>query len=177
MDIEIDETLAEAYALSGDYEQLGLLADGLLSRLEAAGADPRRHGPDPAQGGERAARGQAAAAGQLAAAADIAMRLQRRRAGGRIDAVAARHALVGGELELAADLASRSLAAAQEAGLDGWAAEVALESLDVIGRRERAREPECGTRRISSGPSRSPVSAHLACGGSRLCTSSPRSRC
>ncbi|HUD77645.1 MAG TPA: AAA family ATPase [Streptosporangiaceae bacterium] len=140
MDIEIDETLAEAYALSGDYEQLGLLADGLLSRLEAAGADPRRHALIRLRAASARPEDNAAAAGQLAAAADIAMRLQDAELSGRIDAVAARHALVGGELELAADLAARSLAAAEEAGLDGWAAEVALESLDVIGRRERARD-------------------------------------
>ncbi len=42
LDIEIDEALAEAFALSGDYEQRGVLADDLLTRLAAAGADPRR---------------------------------------------------------------------------------------------------------------------------------------
>ena len=52
----------------------------------------------------------------------------------------ARYALVAGELDEAEDLAHRSLAAAEAAGLRGWAAEVAVESLDVIGRRERMRD-------------------------------------
>ena len=53
--IEIDEVLAEAFALSGDYEQLGLLAEDLLVRLENAGTDPRAR---PWSGSGRPAPGQ-----------------------------------------------------------------------------------------------------------------------
>jgi DNA-binding CsgD family transcriptional regulator len=141
LDIEIDEALAKAYALSGNLEQLTLLADDLIARLEAAGADPRRRAMIRIMGAStRPEDNPDAAARQLAAAGDIALQLQDTELGSRIDAVAARYALATGELEVAGKLARRSLAAAESAGLSGWAAEVALESLDVIGRRERIRD-------------------------------------
>ena len=141
LDIEIDESLAEAFALSGDYEHLSLLADDLVARLEEAGADPRRLALIRLRAASaRPEDNGAAAAGHLAAAADIALRVRDAELGARTDAVAARHALVTGDPDVAEHLARRSLAAAQAAGLDGWAAEVALESLDVIGRRERMRD-------------------------------------
>jgi DNA-binding CsgD family transcriptional regulator len=140
LDIEIDEALAEAFALSGDYEQLGLLADDLLTRLAAAGADPRRQALLRIRAAStRPEDNSEAAATHLAAASDIAARLHDAELASRIDSVAARYSLVTGELDLAEKLATRALAAAAEAALEGWAAEVALESLDVLGRRERTR--------------------------------------
>src|SRR5262249_26042537 len=83
---------------------------------------------------------QAAAAAHLDEARAIATQLHDAELASRVDAVAARHALVTGDLDRAQELAVRSLAAAERAGLTGWATEVALQSLDVIGRRERTRD-------------------------------------
>lgn len=141
LDIEIDEALAEAFALSGDFEQLTLLADDLIARLAAAGADPRRQALIRIMAAStRPEDNQAAAARHLDEARAIANRLHDTELASRVDAVAARYALVTGDLDRAKELASRSLAAAEAAGLTGWAAEVALQSLDVIGRRERTRD-------------------------------------
>ena len=146
LDIEVDEALAEALALSGDYQQLGLLAEDLIARLQAVGSDPRR----PAMVRIRAASTRPednldGAAAHLSAARSIARPLNDRELASRIDAVGARYALVAGELDDAEVLAQQSLASAEAAGLTGtpnvgWAAEVAVESLDVIGRRERVRD-------------------------------------
>jgi DNA-binding CsgD family transcriptional regulator len=141
LDIEIDEALAEALALSGDYEQLTLLADDLIARLAAAGADPRRQALIRIMAAStRPEDNQAAAAAHLDEARAIANQLHDAELASRVDAVAARYALVSGDLNRAEELASRSLAAAESAGLTGWAVEVALQSLDVIGRRERTRD-------------------------------------
>ena len=77
LDIEIDEALAEAFALSGDDEHLSLLADDLVARLEEAGADPRRLAlirlrAASARPEDNYGRGR----GHLAAAADIALRVR-----------------------------------------------------------------------------------------------------
>jgi len=139
--IEIDEALAEAFALSGDIEQLGLLADDLIARLAAAGADPRRQALIRIMAAStRPEDNQAAAATHLDEARAIATQLHDAELASRVDAVAARHALVTGDLDRANELAVGSLGAAEETGLTGWAAEVALQSLDVIGRRERSRD-------------------------------------
>ncbi|HXB50332.1 MAG TPA: AAA family ATPase [Streptosporangiaceae bacterium] len=141
LDIEIAEALVEALALSGDVEQLGLLADDLIGRLDATGAEPRRQALIRIRvASTRPEDNQAAAAQQLARASATAAELHDAELASRVDAVAARYALATGELDQARELAARSLAAAQDASLVGWAAEVAIESLDVIGRRERARD-------------------------------------
>jgi len=141
LDIEIAEALVEALALSGDVEQLGLLADDLIGRLEAAGAEPRRQALIRIRvASTRPEDNQVAAAEQLAQASATAAELQDAELASRVDAVAARYALATGELDQARQLAARSLAAAQATGPAGWAAEVVIESLDVIGRRERARD-------------------------------------
>jgi DNA-binding CsgD family transcriptional regulator/tetratricopeptide (TPR) repeat protein len=141
VDLEIDEVLTEALALSGDYDQLVPVAENVIARLAGAGADPRRQAlimlrvastrPEDHLG---------ASIAQLSAAEDIAGKLHDVELASRIDAVSARCALAGGELDRAEELARRSLASAERAGLSGWAAEVALNSLDVIGRRERMRD-------------------------------------
>jgi len=141
LDIEVAEALVEALALSGEVEQLGLLADDLIERLEAAGAEPRRQALIRIRvASTRPEDNQVAAAEQLARASAIAAELRDAELASRVDAVAARYALATGELDQAQDLAARSLAAAQDAWPVGWAAEVAIESLDVMGRRERARD-------------------------------------
>jgi DNA-binding CsgD family transcriptional regulator len=142
LDIEVDEALAEALAQSGDYQQLGLLAEDLVGRLDAIGSDPRRRQAliRIRAASTRPEDNPDGAAGHLSAANALAGRLDDAELASRVDAVGARHALVGGDLDDADQLAHRSLASAEAAGLTGWAAEVAVESLDVIGRRERVRD-------------------------------------
>jgi DNA-binding CsgD family transcriptional regulator len=141
LDIEVDEALAEALAQSGDYQQLGLLAEDLISRLDASGSDPRRQALVRIRAAStRPEDNPDGAAAHLSAASAIASRLDDPEVASRIDAVGARYALVAGELDQAEDLARRSLDSAEAAGLTGWAAEVAVESLDVLGRRERVRD-------------------------------------
>jgi DNA-binding CsgD family transcriptional regulator len=139
--ITVDEALAETLELAGDRERLAPLADQLIEALEQAGADPRRQ----ALIRIRAARVEAesnpvAAADQLAVARSIANNLDDTVLASRVDAAAARCALVSTDLDRAERLARRSLAAAERAGLSGWAADVAFESLEVLGRRERMRD-------------------------------------
>jgi DNA-binding CsgD family transcriptional regulator len=141
LDTEIAEALIEALALSGEVEQLGLLADDLIGRLAAAADDPRRQALIRIRvASTRPEDNRVAAAQHLARASAIISGLHDAELTSRLDAVGARYALVTGELEQAAELAGRSLAAAEEAGQASWAAEVAIESLDVIGRRERIRD-------------------------------------
>jgi DNA-binding CsgD family transcriptional regulator len=142
LDIEVDEALAEALALSGDYQQLGRLAEDLIARLDSISSDPRRR---QALIRIRAASARPednadSAAAHLLAASALVRRLDDPELASRVDAAGARYALVAGQLEEAGRLAHHSLASAEAAGLSGWAAEVAVESLDVIGRRERVRD-------------------------------------
>jgi DNA-binding CsgD family transcriptional regulator len=140
LDIKIAEALVEALALSGDVDELGLLADDLIGRLDATGAEPRRQALIRIRvASTRPEDNQVAAAQELARASATAAKLRDVELASRVDSVAARYALATGELDRARELAARSLAAAQDAGPVGWAAEVAIESLEVIGRRERAR--------------------------------------
>jgi DNA-binding CsgD family transcriptional regulator len=139
--LEVDEAMAEALSLAGAYEELAPLAADLLARLAAAGVDPRRQALVRLRtAATRPEDHPEEAAAHLSAAAAIAAAVSDAELASRIDAVAARTALAAGELDRADVLAHRSLAAAQDAGTAGWAAEVALESLEVIGRRERARD-------------------------------------
>jgi DNA-binding CsgD family transcriptional regulator len=139
--VAIDESMVEALELAGDRSRLVPLAAKLIRKLEAAGADPRR----AAMVRIRAARAEAehdpqAFAAHLAAARGIADRLHDPALSSRIDAAAAKCALVSRDFDQAELLAKQSLATAEDAGLDGWAADVAFEALEVIGCRERARD-------------------------------------
>lgn len=141
LEIAVGEALAEALELAGDVDQLAPLAEQLITTLESAGADPRRQ----ALIRIRTARAESeedprAAAAQLTAARTIADTLADPALTSRIDAAAARCALDSSDLDRAEELAQRSLATAEQAGLRGWAADVAFESLEVIGRRERVRD-------------------------------------
>jgi DNA-binding CsgD family transcriptional regulator len=139
--IEIDEVLASALAISGDYGQLARLAEDLIGRLAAAGADPRREALIRLLAAStRPEDNLSAAAEHLAAAAAVADHLDDIELASRIEAVAAHRALATGDLDQAEELARRALAAADQAGLSGWAADVGLESLTVLGRRERTRD-------------------------------------
>jgi DNA-binding CsgD family transcriptional regulator len=147
--IAVGEALAEALELAGDRCELAPLAGELIGKLDAAGADPRRE----ALVRIRVARAEAEhdperAAEHIVVARAIADSLADEALGSRIDAAAARCALVSRDLDRADELARQSLATAQEALardsqqelLGGWAGDVAFDSLEVIGRRERARD-------------------------------------
>jgi len=139
--MEVDEALVQALAQAGDYGALAPLAEGLIARLDASGADPRRQ----AMVRIRIARTRcedhcAATIAHLNAAREIAERLHDMELMSRVDAAAALCQIDSGCPDRAEGLARRALASAEAAGLDGWAAEVAVESLEVIGRRERLRD-------------------------------------
>ena len=149
--IAIDEALAEAYELAGDPCKLAPLAAELIRKLSTAGADPRRE----ALARIRTARAEAdhdpdAAARHISAARAIAGNLADEALASRVDAAAARCALVSRDLDGAEKLASRSLTTAeraisadgQTACLTGWPGDVAFDALEVIGRRERVRDVE-----------------------------------
>jgi len=139
--IEIDEVLAETLALAGDYAQLAPVADDLITRLKASGANPRREALVRLRVASTRPEDHLAETGaQLAAADAIASRLHDVELTSRLDLAAARRALAEGDMDEAAGLAHRSLATAEKAGLSGWATEVALGSLEVLGRRERVRD-------------------------------------
>ena len=145
--IEVDEVMLEAFAQAGDSWQIAPLADDLIARLRRAGADPRRQVLVRLKAAStRPEDTPAVAATHLAAAATIAGELRDTELASRIDAVAARNALAAGELDKAEQLGNRALATAESAGLGGWAAEVALESLEVIGRGERSRDLEAASQ-------------------------------
>jgi DNA-binding CsgD family transcriptional regulator len=135
---DIDEALAEALALAGDYGQLDQLLTDLLARLDVAGADRERAAFILLRAASSLPMDHCqTAAERIAMAGDLASDLSNPELSSRIDAISARTALVFGDLDRASRLARRSLAAAEEAGLTGWAAEVAVVSLTVIGHRLR----------------------------------------
>lgn len=138
---DIEEARVKALSWTGDVARLGPVAQEAVDMLNAAGAAPGRQ----AQLLLTAARAESeadpvAAAGHLAAARGIADRLGHDVESACTDAVAARCALDVGEPDCAEDLARRALARAEAAGLDGWAADVAFDALEVLGRRERVRD-------------------------------------
>ncbi len=141
--IAIDESLAEALELAGDHERLAPLAARLIEALNAAGADPRREALIRIRTARAEAESNPAeAAEHLAAARSIADSLVDVPLASRVDAAAARYALVSSDLDRAEQLANRALDSAELAGLEGWGARVAFDALEVLGRRERMRDLE-----------------------------------
>jgi DNA-binding CsgD family transcriptional regulator len=138
---DVDESLIKALALTGDNARLAPVVQEAVARLEASGDEPRRQARILLMTASTESEGDpAAAAAHLGAARAIADRLGNPITLSWADAVAARRAMDAGDLNGAEQLARRSLASAEAAGLEGWAAEVAFESLEVIGRRERLRD-------------------------------------
>ncbi len=138
---DIDEALVKALALTGDFQRLAPIVEEAVGRLEAARTEPRRRARLLLMAAHtESERDPAVAAAHLAAARAIADRLGNPVTSTWVDAVAARCAIDTGDLNGAEELARRSLASAEAAGLAGWAADVAFESLEVIGRRERTRD-------------------------------------
>jgi DNA-binding CsgD family transcriptional regulator/tetratricopeptide (TPR) repeat protein len=139
--LDVDEALVQALAAAGDYQQLAPLAESLIARLDATGADPRRHALVRITSARTRSEDHCAtSAAHLAAARQVAENLHDDELVGRVHAAAALCALDSGDLDQAEELARRSLAIADAAGSASWAAEVAFESLQVIGRRERIRD-------------------------------------
>ena len=139
--LDVDEALVQALAATGDYQQLAPLAEALIARLDATGADPRRQAlVRITTARTRCEDHFAISVAHLAAAREVAERLHDGELSGRVDSAAALCALDAGDLDQAEELARQSLAIADAAGSAGWAAEVAVESLQVIGRRERIRD-------------------------------------
>ena len=147
--LKVDELRLAAFALTGASDQ-GQLADQagcLLERLVAAGADPRRRGMvHLAAAGIRRGDDPAEAPGHLAAARAIAAALTDEELSARADAIEAHNALAVCEAGTAETLARKALAVAESAGLTGWAAEVGLLALEVIGRLERFRDLDASRR-------------------------------
>jgi DNA-binding CsgD family transcriptional regulator len=144
--IEIDQQLAEALALAGDFEALVTVTEELIARLGASEENLRRQ----ALARLRVAMTRPAdypdiVAAHLDAADRIARKLDDDQLAVQVDATAARFALAVGELEHAEELASRSLTRAEQTGLHE-ATEVALISLEVLGRRERMRDMDAAAK-------------------------------
>ena len=134
--VDIDNAIVRAIELTGDTIQLIPAADRLIAGLARIGADQMWK----AHVHIRMARAfsedrPGTAAEHLAMARAIADSVQDPALSARLDAVAARCALDAQQPDTALELASRSLAAAEAAGLRSWAGETAYEALDTIGRR------------------------------------------
>lgn len=141
--IEIDDALVQALALAGDHTKLAPVASDLIARLASAGVDPRREALIRIRTARTMSEDSPAdAVEHLAAARAIAADLGDPALASQVDATAAHCAVDAGDLAKAGELAHRSLAQAEAAGLEGWAADVAFDALQVIGRTERARDME-----------------------------------
>jgi DNA-binding CsgD family transcriptional regulator len=141
--IEIDDALVQALAFAGDHTKLAPVASDLIARLASAGVDPRREALIRIRTARTMSEDSPAdAVEHLAAARAIAADLGDPALASRVDATAAHCAVDAGDMAKAGELAHRSLAQAEAAGLEGWAADVAFDALQVIGRTERARDME-----------------------------------
>jgi hypothetical protein len=133
--VDIDNAIARAFELTGDTVRLIPAADRLIAGLDRIGADQLWK----AHVHIRMARAYTEVhpgrtSQHLAMARTIADSVQDQALTARLDAVAARCALDADRPEAAIELASRSLAPAEAAGLRGWAGETAFEALETIGR-------------------------------------------
>jgi DNA-binding CsgD family transcriptional regulator len=138
--IDIAEQLAEALAMAGDFEALVLVTEELIARLDGSQEDLRRQAHAQLRVAmTRPADNPDIIAAHLHSADVIARKLDDDQLATQVEATAARFALATGELDHAEELARRSLAWAEKAGLNG-STEVALISLEVLGRRERLRD-------------------------------------
>lgn len=138
--VDIDNAMVRAIELTGDTIQLIPAADRLIAGLDRIGADQMWK----AHVHVRMARAfsedrPGTAAEHLAMARAIADSVQDTALSARLDAVAARCALDAQRPDAAVELASRSLAAAEAAGLHGWAGETAYEALETIARLAQLR--------------------------------------
>ncbi len=134
--VDVDNAIARAFELTGDTIRLAAAADRLIAGLDRIDADQLWK----AHVHIRMARAfsevhPGRTAHHLTMARAIADAVQDRALTARLDAVAARCALDSDRPDAAIELATRSLAAAESAGLRGWAGETGFEALETIGRR------------------------------------------
>jgi hypothetical protein len=137
----IDEALITALGLAGNDRELGPVAARLKASVGRAGSDRRRRALTMIMT-SRASRpdNPTAALSDLPLARSIAEQLGDHELASQADVIAARCALDIGHHDHAEKLAGRALVAAEQEGLTGWAAEAAVEALQVIGRRHRLRD-------------------------------------
>jgi DNA-binding CsgD family transcriptional regulator len=134
----IEDALAEALGLAGDYEELDQLIAGLMDGLDVAGADRERAAFILIRAASALPQDHwETAAARITRATELARGLDNPELAGRVGAISARTALVSGDIDGAGQLAREALAAAEEAGLTGWAAEVGVAALGVIGHTHR----------------------------------------
>jgi DNA-binding CsgD family transcriptional regulator/tetratricopeptide (TPR) repeat protein len=138
--VKIDEQLVEVLAMAGDFDRLVTVTNELIARLDTSRANLRRQ----ALAHLRVAMTRPAdypeiVATHLQSADAIARRLDDDQLAMQVESISARLALATGDLDRAEELARRSLAQAERAGLSE-ATEVALISLEVLGRRERIHD-------------------------------------
>jgi len=140
--VAIDEALTSVYVLSGNCDQLVPVADRLLAELDAVGTEASAKALVRLRVARALSEGDqlASAEQQVTAARSLARQSPDPTLCGWVDAAAAKCAIDEGDPDRAFDLANRGLAAAEAAGMDACAAEAACEALEVIGRRERARD-------------------------------------
>ncbi|HEX7993663.1 MAG TPA: hypothetical protein VF506_07045, partial [Streptosporangiaceae bacterium] len=134
--VDVDNAIARAFELTGDTDRLIPAADRLIAGLDRIGADQLWK----AHVHIRMARAftevhPCRTSQHLAKARAIADSVQDQALTARLDGVAARCALDADRPEAAVELANRSLAPAEAAGLRGWAGETGFEALETIGRR------------------------------------------
>ncbi len=133
--VDIDNAIARAFELTGDTIRLIPAADRLIAGLDRIGADQLWKAHVHIRMARAFAEVQPGRTGHhLAMARAIADAVQDQALTARLDAVAARCALDADKPETAIELANRSLAPAESAGLRGWAGETAFEALETIGR-------------------------------------------
>ena len=133
--VDIDNAIARAFELTGDTIRLIPVADRLIAGLDRIGADQLWKAHVHIRMARAFAEVQPGRTGQhLAMARAIADAVQDQALTARLDAVEARCALDADRPEAAIELANRSLAPAESAGLRGWAGETAFEALETIGR-------------------------------------------
>ena len=133
--VDIDNAIARAFELTGDTIRLIPAADRLIAGLDRIGADQLWKAHVHIRMARAYAEVHPGRTGQhLAMARTIADSVQDQALTARLDAVAARCALDADRPEAAIELARRSLAPAEAAGLRGWAGETAFEALETIGR-------------------------------------------
>jgi DNA-binding CsgD family transcriptional regulator len=140
---DVEDALAEALGLAGDYEELDQLITDLMGDLDLTGADRERAAFILVRAASALPQDHwETAAARISRAREFARGLDNPELAGRIAAISARTALVSGDIEDAGRLARQALAAAEEAGLTGWAAEVGVASLGVIGHTQRMSSVE-----------------------------------
>ena len=133
--VDVDNAIARAFELTGDTIRLIPAADRLIAGLDRIGADQLWKAHVHIRMARAFAEVHPGRTRQhLATARTIADSVQDQALTARLDAVAARCALDADRPEAAIELASRSLAPAEAAGLRGWAGETAFEALETIGR-------------------------------------------